>query len=122
MGFWRSRVSLGVCDFDAYSPYRIHKDRISGHSIRLPGLAGGMPTLPSMSIMGLGGSSSASAQRDGKDRAGKKDEGTAEEQWTRACRAVLYALKRILVVESEADRMEMVNSAPAISSGSTQGP
>lgn len=28
----------------------------------------------------------------------------ADEAWTRACRAVLTALKRILVVESEAER------------------
>jgi beclin 1 len=47
-----------------------------------------------MSIMGLGGSSAAP---DDKNKDG-------EEQWTRACRAVLAVLKRILMVESEADR------------------
>lgn len=74
---------------------RIRKDRISGHSIKLPGLSAmQMPTLSSMSIMGLGGSSAAP---DDKNKDG-------EEQWTRACRAVLAVLKRILMVESEADR------------------
>lgn len=33
-----------------------------------------------------------------------RDAGNPDEQWTRACRAVLTALKRILVVESEAER------------------
>lgn len=51
----------------------------------MPGLA--LPTISSMSIMGLGGSAEAG--------------GDADESWTRACRAVLAVLKRILVVESE---------------------
>jgi beclin 1 len=79
--------------------YRIYKDRISGHSIRLPGISAmQIPTLSSMSIMGLG---SSSTDRD-KDKA--KEDSTGEETWTRACRAVLMILKRILMVESEVDR------------------
>lgn len=86
---------LALRDFETMSSglpgsrSRIKTHRISNHSIRLPGLTS---TLPSMSIMGLGSSNTA-------DRG---DEG--EEQWTRACRAVLAVLKRILVVESEAER------------------
>lgn len=68
---------------------RISKDRINGHSIRLPGITSGLPGFGS--VMGLGGSEEIK-------------EGNPDEQWTRACRAVLTALKRILVVESEAER------------------
>ncbi|WOO79460.1 Vacuolar protein sorting-associated protein 30 [Vanrija pseudolonga] len=71
----------------------INKDRINGYSIRLPGLASGLPALGSMSLMGLGSTEAAG-----------KDNSSADEQWTRACRAVLQVLKRILVVESEAGR------------------
>lgn len=46
-------------------------------------------SMPTMSFMG--GSASSSEEGD--------------EQWTRACRAVLLVLKRILVVESEGDRV-----------------
>ena len=89
---------------------RIRKDKISGHSIRLPGLSAmQMPTLSSMSIMGLGSSqSTADKDRDGN----RKDaDSSGEEQWTRACRAVLAVLKRILVVESEADRTAVTAAA-----------
>ncbi|ODO07168.1 beclin 1 [Cryptococcus wingfieldii CBS 7118] len=76
----------------------IHKDKISNHSIRLPGISSMPLGLPSMSIMGLGvGDTSA------KDKSSASD-ATAEEAWTRACRTVLGVLKRILVMESEADR------------------
>jgi beclin 1 len=73
---------------------RISKDKINGHSIRLPGLTSGM-SLGSMSLMGLGGTAEADP---------KAPHGNPDEQWTRACRSVLGILKRILVVESEADR------------------
>ena len=65
-----------------------------------------MPTLSSMSIMGLG---SSSQQGDKND---KDVDGSGEEQWTRACRAVLAVLKRILVVESEADKAVAEESVP----------
>ncbi|ORX36010.1 autophagy protein Apg6-domain-containing protein [Kockovaella imperatae] len=72
----------------------IRKDRINGHSIRLPGISAmQMPALPSMSIMGLGATLST-----------ETNDGSGDEQWTKACRGVLAVLKRILVVESEADR------------------
>lgn len=71
---------------------RISKDKINGNSIRLPGITSGM-TLGSMSLMGLGGEVDS-----------KTPQGNPDEQWTRACRSVLIVLKRILVVESEADR------------------
>ncbi|BEI90285.1 uncharacterized protein CcaverHIS019_0303550 [Cutaneotrichosporon cavernicola] len=73
------------------SGVEINKDRINGHSIRLPGITSGLPGFGS--VMGLG----ASAEEP-------RDVGNPDEQWTRACRAVLTALKRILVVESEAER------------------
>lgn len=93
--------------------FRIRKDRISGHSIKLPGISAiQMPTLSSMSIMGLGSSTASTDREGGKD--GKRDnDSSGEEQWTRACRAVLAVLKRILVVESEADRTTVAASAPA---------
>jgi beclin 1 len=72
---------------------RISKDKINGHSIRLPGITSGI-ALGSMSLMGLG-----AAEPDPK-----APQGNPDEQWTRACRSVLGVLKRILVVESEADR------------------
>ncbi len=84
--------------------HRIHKDKISNYSIRLPGISA--IQLPSMSIMGLG--SSTPKPEDGKRDA----EGTGEEQWTRACRAVLTVLKRVLVVESEAERAVIGETAP----------
>lgn len=95
--------------------WRIRKDRISGHSIKLPGISAmQMPTLSSMSIMGLG-SSTGSAERD-QSKDGKRDhDASGEEQWTRACRAVLAVLKRILVVESEADRTAVASTAPSAS-------
>lgn len=68
-----------------------------------------MPALPSMSVMGFGTSSTSA--KDTKDR-NDRDTGTGEEQWTRACRAVLAVLKRMLVVESEADRAKIIASAP----------
>ncbi|GMK56442.1 hypothetical protein CspeluHIS016_0302820 [Cutaneotrichosporon spelunceum] len=73
------------------SGVEINKDRINGHSIRLPGITSGLPGFGS--VMGLGAS--------GEEL---RDAGNPDEQWTRACRAVLTALKRILVVESEAER------------------
>ena len=81
----------------------IHKDKIAGHSIRLPGITSGMPTLTAgMSIMGLGGSSGTGASHgSGK---GASEDSTAEEGWTKACRAVLVALHKILVLESESQR------------------
>ena len=69
-----------------------------------------MPNLPSMSIMGLGGS--ASGNRTDSTKVRGKDEGTPEDQWTRACRAVLWVLKRVLLVESEADRQGVMESVP----------
>ena len=66
---------------------RIHKDKISSHSIRLPSLA------PSLGLPGLMSFSTTSAAAETDDLA-----------WTRACRAVLQVLKRVLVVESEVDR------------------
>jgi beclin 1 len=62
-----------------------------------------------MSVMGFG--SSSITGKDGRDKV-DRDSGTGEEQWTRACRAVLAVLKRILVVESEADRAGVVASVP----------
>ncbi|WVR05937.1 hypothetical protein IAU60_002963 [Kwoniella sp. DSM 27419] len=95
----------------------IHKDKISSHSIRLPGISSMPLGLPSMSIMGLGSSSSSSSGTNhagfgagGRDPARAESRykvdpnATAEEGWTRACRAVLTVLKRVLIVESEADR------------------
>ncbi|ORY23210.1 autophagy protein Apg6-domain-containing protein [Naematelia encephala] len=84
----------------------IHKDKISSHTIRLPGLA----SLPTFSLMGLGSSSHAS-DSSGRDKS-DKDDSSGEEQWTRACRAVLLVLKRILVVESEGDKGALMASAP----------
>ncbi|CAK9783426.1 APG6-domain-containing protein [Cutaneotrichosporon oleaginosum] len=69
------------------SGVEISKDRINGHSVRLPGITSGLPGFGS--VMGLGG---------------EEVDANPDEQWTRACRAVLTALKRILVVESEAER------------------
>jgi hypothetical protein len=87
-------TGYGLLEYLHAKASRITKDRISNHSIRLPGMAMTMPGLPSMSIMGRSTTSAS-----GKDR-----DASGEEQWTRACRAVLLLLKRILVVESEADR------------------
>jgi beclin 1 len=54
-----------------------------------------------MSLMGLGPSTSASTQSAGSRDGSRQDRTEAgEEGWTRACRAVLQVLKRILVVES----------------------
>ena len=87
---------------------RIRKDKISGHSIRLPGISAmQMPTLSSMSIMGLGSSGSSGDKSSGRDT-----DATGEETWTRACRAVLAVLKRVLVVESETDK-SVVGAAAA---------
>lgn len=94
----------------------IRKDRISGYSIKLPGLAS---ALPAMSIMGLGGSvlgdsssagaSTPSGQGHGTGGSGgsKSRHGqdlSGEEQWTKACLAVLKVLKQVLIAESEADK------------------
>lgn len=87
----------------------IRKDKISGYSIRLPGLASAMPALP-MSIMGLGGSTvdDKSGNGGGSAREGRREKERAdmsgEEQWTKACVAVLKVLKQILIAESEAER------------------
>ena len=100
---------LTILSVHAEIPQRIHKDRISNYSIRLPGFSAmQMPGLPSMSIMGLG-SSTTKSEIDKKE---KDPEGTGEEQWTRACRAVLTVLKRVLVVESEAERAVVGANAP----------
>ncbi|WRT64192.1 uncharacterized protein IL334_001121 [Kwoniella shivajii] len=87
----------------------IYKDKISGHSIKLPGISSMPLTLPSMSIMGLGSSSSSSSTANPsssstayKDKS--DNDSTAEEGWTKACRAVLVVLKRVLMVESQMDR------------------
>ncbi|KAL7424725.1 Vacuolar protein sorting-associated protein atg6 [Cryptotrichosporon argae] len=92
----------------------ITKDRINGHSIRLPGITSGMPAmpaLPSMSLMGLGSGSGAGAGSaagtgpPAADHHAERD-GTPDEQWTRACRTVLVVLKRVLVHESEAEHAD----------------
>lgn len=85
---------------------RIRKDRISSYSIRLPGFATTQSFLPgAMSLMGLGSSSSSPNAGAGSGTPNRSEGGAGEEGWTRACRAVLQVLKRILVVESgEGDR------------------
>lgn len=55
-----------------------------------------------MSSLGLVGSVSVSGSAAGAGPTSTE----AEESWTRALRAVLAVLKRILVMESEADRDE----------------
>lgn len=94
----------------------IRKDRISGYSIKLPGLAS---ALPAMSIMGLGGSvlgesphssgggtaGGGASTGGGRPRHGQELSG--EEQWTKACLAVLKVLKQVLIAESEADKVAM---------------
>ena len=93
----------------------IRKDRISGYSIKLPGLAS---ALPAMSIMGLGGSVLGESPNNsgggtgggagtggGRSRHGQDLSG--EEQWTKACLAVLKVLKQVLIAESEADKVAM---------------
>ncbi|WWD09468.1 hypothetical protein V865_007592 [Kwoniella europaea PYCC6329] len=90
----------------------IHKDKISNHSIKLPGISSMPLTLPSMSIMGLGSGSTTSANTSSGNAGNSSSSGggakemdnTAEEGWTKACRAVLVVLKRILMVESQMDR------------------
>ncbi|KAI5453591.1 Vacuolar protein sorting-associated protein atg6 [Naganishia albida] len=72
----------------------IQKDKIAGHSIKLSANMG-------MSALGLVGSVSGGS-------AASPSSTEAEESWTRALRAVLAVLKRILVIESEADRDERV--------------
>ncbi|KAJ9091407.1 hypothetical protein QFC19_009117 [Naganishia cerealis] len=69
----------------------IQKDKIGGHSIKLSANMG-------MSSIGIVGSVSGGAS------AGSMSSTEAEESWTKALRAVLAVLKRILVMESEADR------------------
>ncbi|WWC86302.1 uncharacterized protein L201_001175 [Kwoniella dendrophila CBS 6074] len=97
----------------------IHKDKISNHSIKLPGISS-IPslTLPSMSIMGLGStstsnqsssSSPSSNQSNPNSSTNNQNDNTAEENWTKACRAVLVILKRILMVESQMDRSTLSN-------------
>ncbi|KGB77470.1 beclin 1 [Cryptococcus deuterogattii 99/473] len=86
----------------------ICKDKISNHSIRLPGISSMPLGLPSMAIMGLAGNGSNHPNPNGSN--GKSQSGsstgdsTAEEGWTRACRTVLGVLKRVLIMESETDR------------------
>ncbi|KAK8865977.1 hypothetical protein IAR55_001127 [Kwoniella newhampshirensis] len=87
----------------------IHKDRISNHSIRLPGISSMPLTLPSMSIMGLGGTSSTTTttttpSSNTSASASGGGDSTAEEGWTWACKSILQVLKRVLLVESEANR------------------
>lgn len=90
----------------------IHKDRIQGHSIRLPGVGGmGMGIgiggwSMGASVMSFG---SAGAGAGEQADAGRKDkeESSGEEQWTRACRAVLAFLKRIITEEGEVDRTKV---------------
>ncbi|WWC58672.1 uncharacterized protein I303_101216 [Kwoniella dejecticola CBS 10117] len=104
----------------------IHKDKISNHSIKLPGISSMPLTLPSMSIMGLGSAStsatsaSPSADRSGSNQDKDKDkvqDNSAEENWTKACRAILVVLKRILMVESQMDRGSAgANVSPASTS------
>ena len=67
-----------------------------------------MPTLSSMSVMGFGSSNSSSNE----SKSGRDTDATGEETWTRACRAVLAVLKRVLVVESESDK-SVVSAAAA---------
>ncbi|KAK4688335.1 beclin, partial [Tremellales sp. Uapishka_1] len=69
----------------------ISKDKIHDYSIRLPGFTNAMPGLPSMSIMALGSNPASSGNQ-------------GDEGWTKACKAVLGVLKRILRVESESNR------------------
>ncbi|KAL0252559.1 hypothetical protein I308_101951 [Cryptococcus tetragattii IND107] len=86
----------------------ICKDKISNHSIRLPGISSMPLGLPSMAIMGLAGNGPNHPNPNGSN--GKSQSGsstgdsTAEEGWTRACRTVLGVLKRVLIMESETDR------------------
>jgi beclin 1 len=75
-------------------------------SLRILGVLGtvrrGGEMLFDIPIMGLG--SSSTSDRDANRDSKRENDASGEEQWTRACRAVLAVLKRILVVESEADR------------------
>jgi beclin 1 len=71
-----------------------------------------------MSIMGLGGSSSSDKDKD-RDKDRSKEDSSGEESWTKACRAVLLVMKRILMVESEVAR-GVVDSVWR-ESGATQG-
>lgn len=92
----------------------IRKDKISGYSIKLPGLAS---ALPAMSIMGLGGSmlgdstgSGPGTGQGGQGASGRARGGqdlSGEEQWTKACLAVLKVLKQVLIAESEADKVAL---------------
>jgi beclin 1 len=88
-----SDTSTDVC--------RIRKDKISSYSIRLPGFATPQSFLPgAMSLMGLGSTASSPSANTGTGSSNRSEGGAGEEGWTRACRAVLQVLKRILVVES----------------------
>lgn len=71
-----------------------------------------IPTLSSMSIMGFGSSDKDRDTGSVRDGVKKDTDSSGEEQWTRACRAVLAVLKRILVVESEMDRSAVAGSVP----------
>jgi beclin 1 len=53
-----------------------------------------------MSLMGLGPAASSPSANTGTGSSNRSEGGAGEEGWTRACRAVLQVLKRILVVES----------------------
>ncbi|OCF30410.1 beclin 1 [Kwoniella heveanensis BCC8398] len=117
----------------------IHKDKIGSYSIRLPGISSMPLGLPSMSMMGLGGSSSAANNNNshhedgsgsGRDAAHSKGSGsgsgggadsTAEENWTRACRAVLVVLKSVLIAASEADRGAIVGVGAGVVRGGGGG-
>lgn len=70
--------------------FSITKDRIAGHPIRLSANMG-------MSSLGIAGAvPGASSTMQSTE---------AEESWTRALRAVLAVLRRILIVESETDQV-----------------
>ncbi|WVF70509.1 hypothetical protein IAT40_005299 [Kwoniella sp. CBS 6097] len=103
----------------------IHKDKIGGHSIRLPGISSMPLGLPSMSIMGLGSSSSANnvnnhnedgGGRDSHKGSGSGADSTAEENWTRACRAVLMVLKGVLIAATS-ERGGLVDTGGGVSAG-----
>ena len=91
---------------------RISKDKISGHSIKLPSITNNM--IPSMSVMGFGSSSTSSSATAPSpshtlstgNTAGTGGEKvlTPDEVHTKACAAILRVLKRILLVESENER------------------
>jgi beclin 1 len=88
----------------------IRKDRISGYSIRLPGLGMSM----GLSMMGLGGSGSSGDDGGGREAKVRGAELSPDEHWTKACIAVLKVLKQILIAESEAERGSVAAAAPTV--------